>query len=72
MVIALELKEGTVIRIEGKIYKFLEVDSKAGAAKSGGVVKAKCAASLATACGNRTSALNVKPRRPSSHSGTLP
>jgi len=41
MVIASELREGTVIRIEGQIYKVLEVESKAGAAKMGGVVKTK-------------------------------
>ena len=41
MVIASELKEETVIRIDGRIYKVLEVESKAGAAKLGGVVKTK-------------------------------
>ena len=41
MVIASELKEGTEIRIDGRIYKVLEVESKAGAAKLGGVVKTK-------------------------------
>lgn len=41
MVIASELHEGMVIRIEGQIYKVLEVESKAGAAKMGGVVKTK-------------------------------
>jgi len=41
MVIASELKEGTVIRIDGRIYRVLEVESKAGAAKLGGVVKTK-------------------------------
>jgi len=41
MVIATQLREGTVIRIEGEIYKVLEVESKAGAAKMGGVVKTK-------------------------------
>jgi len=41
MVIATELKEGTVIRIDGHIYRVLEVQSKAGAAKLGGVVKTK-------------------------------
>ncbi len=41
MVVASELREGMVIRIEGKIYKVLEVESKAGAAKMGGVVKTK-------------------------------
>jgi elongation factor P len=41
MVIASELHEGIVIRIEEQIYKVLEVESKAGAAKMGGVVKTK-------------------------------
>jgi len=41
MLIASELREGVVIRIEGEIYKVLEVESKAGAAKMGGVVKSK-------------------------------
>jgi elongation factor P len=41
MVSASELHEGMVVRIEGQVYKVLEVESKAGAAKMGGVVKAK-------------------------------
>ena len=41
MVIASELRAGMVIRIEGQIYKVLEVESRAGAAKMGGVVKTK-------------------------------
>jgi elongation factor P len=41
MIIASELRAGMVIRIEGQIYKVLEVESKAGAAKMGGVVKTK-------------------------------
>ncbi len=41
MVIATELKAGMAVRIEGQVYKVLEVESKAGAAKLGGVVKAK-------------------------------
>ncbi len=41
MVTAAELKAGMVIRVEGEIYKILEVESKAGAAKLGGVVKTK-------------------------------
>lgn len=41
MVIASELKEGTVVRIDERIYRVLEVESKAGAAKLGGVVKTK-------------------------------
>lgn len=38
---AAELKGGMVIRIEGQIYRVLEAESKAGAAKLGGVVKTK-------------------------------
>lgn len=41
MVSAAELKQEWSFRVEGEIYKVLEVESKAGAAKSGGVVKAK-------------------------------
>lgn len=41
MVVASELRAGMVIRLEGEIYKVLEVESKAGAAKMGGVVKTK-------------------------------
>jgi elongation factor P len=41
MVIASELQGGAVIRVEGQIYKVLEVESKAGAAKMSGVVKTK-------------------------------
>jgi len=41
MFIAAELKEGMVIRIEGQIFRVLEAESKAGAAKLGGVVKTK-------------------------------
>ncbi|HMK22791.1 MAG TPA: hypothetical protein VK466_10685, partial [Terriglobales bacterium] len=41
MVIASDLRAGTAIKIEGQIYKVLEVESKAGAAKMGGVVKTK-------------------------------
>ena len=41
MVIASELKEGMVIRIEGQIYEVLEAESEAGAAKLSGVVKTK-------------------------------
>ena len=41
MLIASELHGGMVIRIEGEIYKVIEVESKAGAAKMGGVVKTK-------------------------------
>ncbi len=39
--IASQLKAGMVVRIEGQLYKVLEVESKAGAAKLGGVVKTK-------------------------------
>jgi elongation factor P len=41
MVIASELRPGMVVRFEGQAYKVLDVESKAGAAKMGGVVKAK-------------------------------
>jgi len=41
MFTAAELKEGMVIRIEGQIYRVLDAESKAGAAKLGGVVKTK-------------------------------
>ena len=41
MVIASDLRGGMVIRIEAQVYKVLEVEAKAGAAKLGGVVKTK-------------------------------
>jgi elongation factor P len=41
MIIASELHAGMVIRIEQQIYKVIEVESKAGAAKMGGVVRTK-------------------------------
>jgi len=41
MVTAAELRAGMFIRVEGEIYKILEVESKAGSAKLGGVVKTK-------------------------------
>lgn len=41
MVIASDLRVGTIIRIEEQIYKVLDVASRAGAAKMGGVVKTK-------------------------------
>jgi elongation factor P len=41
MLTAMELKEGMAIRVEGQIYKVLAVESKAGTAKLGGVVKTK-------------------------------
>ena len=39
MLIASELRPGMVIRSEGQVYKVLDVEEKAGAAKMGGVVK---------------------------------
>ncbi len=41
MVIASDLQEGMKIRIEKQIYRVLGIESKAGAAKMGGVVKTK-------------------------------
>jgi len=41
MVSASELRAGMVIRVEADVYKVLEVDAKAGAAKLGGVLKTK-------------------------------
>lgn len=41
MVSASELAEGMVVRVEGQVYRVLEVESKAAAAKLGGVVKAE-------------------------------
>ena len=41
MVLASELKQGTVVRVEGEVYRVLEVESKAAIAKLGGVVKAE-------------------------------
>ncbi|HUK48945.1 MAG TPA: hypothetical protein VLW06_15180 [Terriglobales bacterium] len=41
MVIASELQAGMAVRIDKEIYKVLEVESKAGAAKMSGVVKTK-------------------------------
>jgi elongation factor P len=41
MVPASELQSGMALRIEGEIYKVLEVEAKAAAAKLGGVVKTK-------------------------------
>src|SRR5271167_2985943 len=41
MVPASELTEGMVIRVEGQIYRVLKVQSKAAAAKLGGMVKAE-------------------------------
>jgi elongation factor P len=44
MLTAAELKEGMAIRIDGRIYKVIEAESKVGAAKLGGVVKTKLSA----------------------------
>ena len=41
MLVASELKAGMVIRMGGQLYRVLEVENRAGAAKLGGVVKAK-------------------------------
>ncbi|HVU47784.1 MAG TPA: hypothetical protein VHD85_16755 [Terracidiphilus sp.] len=41
MVTASELREGMAIRIDRKIYRVIEVESKAGAAKMGGTVCAR-------------------------------
>jgi elongation factor P len=41
MILALELRAGMVIGIDHQIYKVIEVESKAGAAKMGGTVKTK-------------------------------
>lgn len=41
MVMASELAHGMVIRWEGQVYRVLEVEAKAAAAKLGGVVKAE-------------------------------
>jgi len=41
MVIASELRAGMVIRIVGQVHKVVEVESKAGVAKMGGVIKTK-------------------------------
>ena len=40
MVSASELKQGMALRIDGRVYKVLEVESRAGAAKMGGNVRA--------------------------------
>ena len=39
MVLASELKPGMVVRVEGQVYRVLEVESRAAIAKLGGVVK---------------------------------
>jgi len=41
MVMASELREGMALRIDRKVYRVLEVESKAGAAKMGGTVRAR-------------------------------
>jgi elongation factor P len=41
MVLASELRPATAIRIESQVYRVLEVESRAGAAKMGGVVRVK-------------------------------
>ncbi len=41
MVIASQLRDGMAVRIEGQVFKVLEVDVKAGAGQQGGVVKTK-------------------------------
>lgn len=41
MVSASELKPGVFVQIEGQVYRVLEVEAKAAAAKLGGVVKAR-------------------------------
>jgi len=41
MLIASQLREGMAVRIEGQIYKVLEVEVKAGGGQAGGVVKSK-------------------------------
>ena len=41
MVNASELAKGMVIRVEGQVYRVLQVEAKAAAAKLGGVVKAE-------------------------------
>ena len=41
MIDASELARGMVVRVEGQVYRVLEVEAKAAAAKLGGVVKAE-------------------------------
>jgi len=41
MVNASELQQGMVVRVEGQVYRVVEVEAKAAAAKLGGVVKAE-------------------------------
>jgi len=41
MLTASELQPGMVVRVEGQVYRVIEVEAKAAAAKLGGVVKAE-------------------------------
>jgi elongation factor P len=41
MVMASELREGMALRIDEQVYRVLEVEAKAGAAKMGGTVRAR-------------------------------
>lgn len=41
MILASELTKGMVVRVEGEVYRVMEVESKAAVAKLGGVVKAE-------------------------------
>lgn len=41
MVAASELREGMAIRIDRQVYRVIEIESKAGAAKMGGTVRAR-------------------------------
>ncbi len=41
MVMASELRQGMALRLEQEVYRILEVEAKAGAAKMGGTVRAK-------------------------------
>lgn len=41
MVIAAELKQGMALRIESQIYRVVEVEARAGAAKMGGTVRVR-------------------------------
>jgi translation elongation factor P/translation initiation factor 5A len=50
MVTASELRAGMVIRIVGQVHKVVEVESKAGVAKMGGVIKTKLIRLEVAAC----------------------
>ena len=41
MVSASDLREGMCVRVDGQLFRVLEVEAKAGAAKMGGIVKTK-------------------------------